>query len=173
MSEILKFKEPTLDVPGKPNKNWRLAFATIYSARALYSLLNQNKKKEKSRKLSLPISSTPSYVVLNVKPEAFSSIDRTTLTAIVKEKNLDLLLEFGGIEGVADALQTDIKNGITTMFTMLLSDTKLSVQTQYSRGHMLLKACSTSWWKLLRISPFSYFYSVQRSLSVSESKSMV
>ena len=118
MSDILhpnlKLKEPTLDVPGKPNKRWRLAFATIYSARALYSLLNQNKKKEKRRKLPVPISSTPSYVVLNVKPEAFSSIDQTTLTAIVKEKNLDLLLEFGGIEGVADALQTDIKNGITT-----------------------------------------------------------
>ena len=105
----LNFKEPTLDVRGKPNKRWRSAFAAIYSARALYSLLNQ--KKEKRRKLPVP-SSSPSYVVLNVKPEAFSSIDQTTLTAIAKEKNLDLLLQFGGIEGVVGALETDIKNGI-------------------------------------------------------------
>ena len=105
----LNFKEPTPDVRYKPNKRWLSAFAAIYSARALYSLLNQ--KKEKRRKLPVP-SSSPSYVVLNVKPEAFSSIDQTTLTAIAKEKNLDLLLQFGGIEGVVGALETDIKNGI-------------------------------------------------------------
>ena len=103
--------EPILDMPTNrsiPNKRWHLAFTAIYSSRALYSLLNQ--KKKKSRKL--PVPSNPSFVVLNVKPEAFSSIDHTTLTAIVNEKNFNKLLEFGGIEGVADALETGIKNGI-------------------------------------------------------------
>ena len=106
----LNCKEPKLDVPtthSKPNKRWRLAFATIYCARVLHSLLNEKKNGSK-----LPVAA-PSFVVLDVKPDAFSSIDQTTLTEIVKEKNVDLLLEFGGVESVADALETDIKNGIS------------------------------------------------------------
>ncbi|WJZ87189.1 hypothetical protein VitviT2T_006590 [Vitis vinifera] len=101
---------PILDLPttlSKPNKRWHSAFATIYCFRALHSLLNKKKNSSK-----VPIS-TPSFVVLNVKPDAFSSIDQTTLNAIVKGKNLNLLLESGGVEGVADALETDIKNGIS------------------------------------------------------------
>ncbi|XP_034685211.1 putative calcium-transporting ATPase 13, plasma membrane-type [Vitis riparia] len=114
MSNILHVNlnciESILDVPttlSKPNKRWHLAFATIYCARVLHSLLNEKKNRSK-----LPVA-TPSFVVLNVKPNAFSSIDQTTLTEIVKEKNLKLLLESGGVEGVADALETDIKNGIS------------------------------------------------------------
>ncbi|XP_034685723.1 putative calcium-transporting ATPase 13, plasma membrane-type [Vitis riparia] len=106
----LNCKEPKLDVPtthSKPNKRWRLAFATIYCARVLHSLLNEKKNGSKL------LVAAPSFVVLNVKPDAFSSIDQTTLTEIVKEKNVDLLLEFGGVESVADALETDIKNGIS------------------------------------------------------------
>ncbi|RVX21885.1 putative calcium-transporting ATPase 13, plasma membrane-type [Vitis vinifera] len=114
MSSILHVNlnciESILDVPttlSKPSKRWHLAFATIYCARVLHSLLNEKKNSSK-----LPVA-TPSFVVLNVKPDAFSSIDQTTLTEIVKEKNLKLLLESGGVEGVADALETDIKNGIS------------------------------------------------------------
>ncbi|KAL6343581.1 hypothetical protein AAG906_024946 [Vitis piasezkii] len=114
MSNILHVNlnciKPILDLPttlSKPNKRWHSAFATIYCFRALHSLLNKKKNSSK-----VPIS-TPSFVVLNVKPDAFSSIDQTTLNAIVKGKNLNLLLESGGVEGVADALETDIKNGIS------------------------------------------------------------
>ncbi|KAL6343702.1 hypothetical protein AAG906_025067 [Vitis piasezkii] len=113
MSNILHFNlsciESILDVPAtlsKPNKKWHSAFATIYCSRALHSLLN----KKKSSKLPL---STPSFVVVSVEPHvAFSNIDHTSLTAVVKEKNLDQLRELGGVEGVADALKTDTKNGI-------------------------------------------------------------
>ncbi|RVX22016.1 hypothetical protein CK203_001109 [Vitis vinifera] len=76
---------PILDLPttlSKPNKRWHSAFATIYCFRALHSLLNKKKNSSK-----VPIS-TPSFVVLNVKPDAFSSIDQTTLNAIVKGKKL-------------------------------------------------------------------------------------
>ncbi|KAJ9700487.1 hypothetical protein PVL29_006012 [Vitis rotundifolia] len=114
MSNILHVNlnciKPILDLPttlSKPNKRWHSAFATIYCFRALHSLLNKKKNSSK-----VPIT-TPSFVVLNVKPDAFSSIDQTTLTAIVKEKNLNLLLKSGGVEGVADALETDIKMGIS------------------------------------------------------------
>ncbi|RVW23010.1 putative calcium-transporting ATPase 13, plasma membrane-type [Vitis vinifera] len=103
-----------LDVPStlsKASKRWHLAFATIYCSRALHSLLNDplSNNKNKSRKLLL---NTP-FVVLDVKPSSgFSDIDQTSLTALVKEKNLDQLLELRGVEGVAEALKADIKNGI-------------------------------------------------------------
>ncbi|RVX21756.1 putative calcium-transporting ATPase 13, plasma membrane-type [Vitis vinifera] len=100
MSNILHFNlsciESILDVPAtlsKPNKKWHSAFATIYCSRALHSLLN----KKTSSKLPL---STPSFVVVSVEPHvAFSNIDHTSLTAVVKEKNLDQLRELGGVEG--------------------------------------------------------------------------
>ncbi|RVX21887.1 putative calcium-transporting ATPase 13, plasma membrane-type [Vitis vinifera] len=102
-------RESILDVPatlGRHNKRWHLAFATIYCSRALHSLLNKKKS-------SKPLVSTHSFVVLSVEPHlAFPNIDHTSLTAVVKEKNLDQLRELGGVEGVADALKTDTKNGI-------------------------------------------------------------
>ncbi|CBI26322.3 unnamed protein product, partial [Vitis vinifera] len=104
-----------LDVPStlsKPSKRWHLAFATIYCSRALHSLLNDplSNNKNKSRKLLL---NTPPFVALDVKPcSGFSDIDQTSLTDLVKAKNLDQLLELGGVEGVAEALKADFKNGI-------------------------------------------------------------
>ncbi|RVW23005.1 putative calcium-transporting ATPase 13, plasma membrane-type [Vitis vinifera] len=113
MSSILHVnsscRESILDVPatlGRHNKRWHLAFATIYCSRALHSLLNKKKS-------SKPPVYTHSFVVLSVEPHlAFPNIDHTSLTAVVKEKNLDQLRELGGVEGVADALKTDTKNGI-------------------------------------------------------------
>ncbi|CBI26327.3 unnamed protein product, partial [Vitis vinifera] len=103
LSEI----ESILDVPatlGRHNKRWHLAFATIYCSRALHSLLNKKKS-------SKPPVSTHSFVVLSVEPHlAFPNIDHTSLTAVVKEKNLDQLRKLGGVEGVADALKTDTKS---------------------------------------------------------------
>ena len=60
----------------------------------------------------LPLSNL-SFVVLNVEPHlAFSNIEHTSLTEVVKKKNLDQLREFGRVAGMVDALKTDAKNGI-------------------------------------------------------------
>ncbi|RVX03853.1 putative calcium-transporting ATPase 13, plasma membrane-type [Vitis vinifera] len=102
----------------KPSKRWRLASAT-----------------------------TPSSVVLNVQPDAFSDIDKTSLNAMVREKNVDQLLEAGGVVGVAGALKTDIKMESVVLLTMLLSDRQLSVQNTYQRQpaksliHFAVEAC--------------------------------
>ena len=111
--EMVTLNVATKHGKGKPNKRWSLAFATIYYARALFSLLDQ-KKKENGRKLLPPTRN--SFVLIDVEePEAsFSSIDKTALAAIVKEQNLDQL---GGIEGVASALETNIRSGISTTST--------------------------------------------------------
>ena len=96
----------------KPIKRWRLAFATIYFSRTLRSLLHHPQSNNNSSCSKLP-SSTPPFLVLDVKADAdFSNVDQTSLTALVKEKNLDQLLGFGGVEGVAVALRSDVKNGI-------------------------------------------------------------
>ena len=136
----------TLDVAtkhgkGKPNKRWALAFATIYYARALFSLLDQ-KKKENNRKLLPPTRN--SFVLIDVEaPEAaFSSIDKTALAAIVKEKNLDRLLrQLGGIEGVASALETNIRNGIST----LLFGSKVVAADEDAPMLVTLVGMNTTW----------------------------
>ena len=95
----------------QPIKRWRLAFTTIYFSRTLRSLLHDSAS---NNSIKLP-SSTPPFVVLDVNADAgadFSNIDQTSLTTLVKEKNLDQLLEFGGVEGVANALRSDVRNGI-------------------------------------------------------------
>ncbi|KAL6343634.1 hypothetical protein AAG906_024999 [Vitis piasezkii] len=107
--------ESLLKVPStlsKPKKRWHLAFATIYCSRALYSLLNHPVSNNKKRSKTL-LTSPPSFVILNVKPQhGFSNFDQHSLTQIVKHKSLTQLLELGGVEGVAIILETDVKNGI-------------------------------------------------------------
>ncbi|XP_042496597.1 calcium-transporting ATPase 12, plasma membrane-type-like [Macadamia integrifolia] len=100
----------------KPQKRWRLAFKAIYSTRALLSLLiNKN-----TQFLTL-LSHSPSYTALDINDHdysyansmvPFSNVDHETLFAVVKEKNLRLLDQFGGVDGVAAALNVDFKDGI-------------------------------------------------------------
>ncbi|XP_042513498.1 putative calcium-transporting ATPase 13, plasma membrane-type [Macadamia integrifolia] len=105
-----------LDVPTltKPHQRWRLAFKAIYSTRALLSLLI-NKKNQ----FLTHLSHSPSYTALDINDHdytdsivPFSKLNLDTLVAIVKEKNLGILDQFGGIHGVASTLKVDYKNGI-------------------------------------------------------------
>ncbi|PRQ36148.1 putative calcium-transporting ATPase [Rosa chinensis] len=77
-----------LDVPLTIHKKrWRSAFVTIYCSRAFQSFF-------------------PS-----VSDNGFK-LDQKTLTQLVKDKSLDQLQEFGGVEGVASALKTDTALGV-------------------------------------------------------------
>ncbi|KAJ9671498.1 hypothetical protein PVL29_025279 [Vitis rotundifolia] len=60
-----------------------------------------------SERWRLASATTP--FVSTVQPYPFS---QTSLNAMVREKNVDQLLEAGGVVGVAGALKTDIGNGI-------------------------------------------------------------
>ncbi|KAA8527657.1 hypothetical protein F0562_035474 [Nyssa sinensis] len=95
----------------KPNKKrWHVAFATIYCSRAFSS----HSKKTVAKNIT-EFSPFPSHrVVINVAEThpCFSNIDQLSFTQLVKEKNLDQLVRFGGVEGLASALKTELEHGI-------------------------------------------------------------
>ncbi|KAF7149879.1 hypothetical protein RHSIM_Rhsim02G0038800 [Rhododendron simsii] len=65
-----------------------------------------------SSKFQATISSD-SVVIDIVEPHPnFSEIVQSVLTQIVKQKNLDQLREYGGVEGLASSLKTNLKHGI-------------------------------------------------------------
>ncbi|MED6136682.1 putative calcium-transporting ATPase 13, plasma membrane-type [Stylosanthes scabra] len=90
----------------KPSKKWHSAFLAIYSSRVLASHFTLNKTKPTK------IKPSPSFTVIDFNPQKPFKIDQTTLTKIVKEKDLTTLKNHGGIEGIAKALETDAENGI-------------------------------------------------------------
>ncbi|KDP40245.1 hypothetical protein JCGZ_02243 [Jatropha curcas] len=97
------------DTQSKSNKRWHLAFATIFCSRTIHSLAQKPKPKEKINK----ISPSPSFISLDVNPDNGSfSIHQSSLTNLVKEKNLQQLENFGGVSRIASSVQTNIDAGI-------------------------------------------------------------
>ncbi|KAG4914774.1 hypothetical protein AAZX31_19G035000 [Glycine max] len=95
-------------------KRWHSAFMAIYCSRAIMShstLKKPNKTKAKASPSPTP-TPTPSFTVVDLNPHHSFDIDQTALTDIVKEKDLENLDRFGGVEGVAKALQTHVEYGI-------------------------------------------------------------
>lgn len=92
----------------KPDRRWHLAFITIYCSRAILSL---HKKPSPKKQILLPHS--PSYTVIDLKYDThLSTVDQRVLTELVKEKDLDRVIQLGGIEGLASSLHTNLENGI-------------------------------------------------------------
>ncbi|KAM7462866.1 hypothetical protein LguiA_030987 [Lonicera macranthoides] len=98
---------PTINELSKLNrKRWNMAFQVIYCSRAFFT-----PKKSKA-------SPPPSYRLLAIdvehqKHSYFPNIHQATLTHLVKEKKLDSLLKFKGVEGVASSVKTDLNCGIS------------------------------------------------------------
>ncbi|CAJ1947262.1 unnamed protein product [Sphenostylis stenocarpa] len=95
-----------------PNKRWHSAFMAIYCSRAIMSLSTLNKTNKIKAKVSPKPTPTPSFVMVDLNPHHSFGIDQTALTEIVKEKDLQILHKFGGVEGVAKALETHVEYGI-------------------------------------------------------------
>ncbi|KAL5542064.1 hypothetical protein UlMin_009774 [Ulmus minor] len=89
-------------------KKWHSAFRNIYCSRALLSL----NKASLLKKSHANFSRSPSYTIVNFKPENRFQIDQTKLVQLVKEKDLVRLQKLGGVDGVASALETDAELGI-------------------------------------------------------------
>uniref|UniRef100_A0A6N2MKI1 P-type ATPase A domain-containing protein n=1 Tax=Salix viminalis TaxID=40686 RepID=A0A6N2MKI1_SALVM len=121
--------ESLLDVPatlGKPNKRWHLAFTTIYCSRTIYSL----SRKPVVRKKPSKISSSPSYTTLNINLDTdHFKIHQSSLSELVKKKDLDHLEKFGGIVGIAHAIGTDMDVASMVVPRTLLADNKHLVPT--------------------------------------------
>ncbi|XP_010278086.1 PREDICTED: putative calcium-transporting ATPase 13, plasma membrane-type [Nelumbo nucifera] len=103
--------------PTKSQQRWRLAFKAIYISRVFFSLVNDVLAKKKDQFLN-GILRSPSYIALDIHPKddgdnaPFSNFDHKSFIDMVKEKNLESLRVFGGVEGVVAAFKTDAKNGI-------------------------------------------------------------
>ncbi|XP_010696566.1 putative calcium-transporting ATPase 13, plasma membrane-type [Beta vulgaris subsp. vulgaris] len=110
LHENLVCIEFLLKVPenlSKPNKRWQRAFASIYCSRALLSLAPNNKHNEGK----LPHSY--SYSILNLEPHQPSlNVDQQSLSKLTKQKDLQQIQEFGGVDSIAIALKTHLDNGI-------------------------------------------------------------
>ncbi|XP_059632453.1 putative calcium-transporting ATPase 13, plasma membrane-type [Cornus florida] len=110
----LLLEKPSTTLLSKPNKNikrWRMAFATIYCSRAFCSHFIEAVAKNKSKVSPVPFSNV--VIDVEVQPQSyFSDIDQSSLTRLVKEKNLDNLVQLGMVEGLANTLKTEVENGI-------------------------------------------------------------
>ncbi|KAL5566270.1 hypothetical protein UlMin_029434 [Ulmus minor] len=95
-------------------RRWRLALTAIYCTRALASVSTKVLQNKASLLRSL------SYVAIDVQPPSgnydkklsFHNIDQENLSHMVREKNLESLEQFGGVEHLALILETDVKSGI-------------------------------------------------------------
>ncbi|KAA8548695.1 hypothetical protein F0562_000379 [Nyssa sinensis] len=106
-----------LDLPtilSKSNKNgWQKAFATVRCLRAFSSLFKEVVAKNKSKLYPSPSQTALVIDIAEVETHpCFSNIDQSSFRRLVKEKNLEQIVRFGGIEGLASALNTDVKHGI-------------------------------------------------------------
>ncbi|KAL5542065.1 hypothetical protein UlMin_009775 [Ulmus minor] len=102
---LLGFDPSSLNIS---KKKWHSAFRDIYCSRALLSL----NKASSSKKSHTNFPRSPSYTIVNLKPENRFQIDQTSLVQVVKEKDLVRLQKLGGVDGVASALDTDAELGI-------------------------------------------------------------
>ncbi|KAI8021286.1 putative calcium-transporting ATPase 13, plasma membrane-type [Camellia lanceoleosa] len=93
-------------------QRWHTAFVTIYCSRAFSGCL----EAKKNNRMVSPILPSNSVVVIDVAEPphpCFSNIDKSSLTQLVKRKNLNQLVEkHGGVQGLASDLKTNLENGI-------------------------------------------------------------
>uniref|UniRef100_A0A2N9GP93 Calcium-transporting ATPase n=1 Tax=Fagus sylvatica TaxID=28930 RepID=A0A2N9GP93_FAGSY len=111
ISENMGQIESLLRLPktlNEPNKRWHSAFVSIYCSRALLSFFKASLREKKNTN----ISPSPSFIILDVIPDNRLKIDQTSLTKLVKEKNVERLQNIGGVDGVAYTLQTNVECGI-------------------------------------------------------------
>ncbi|KAI8566322.1 hypothetical protein RHMOL_Rhmol02G0031900 [Rhododendron molle] len=99
---------PTTILIDKPNqKRWHMAFAVIYCSRA-FSTTPLKKPRKKS-----PVSSNRVVIDVFEPHPCFPKVDQSILVGIVKQKNLDQVGKYDGVEGLACGLETNLENGIS------------------------------------------------------------
>ncbi|KAL2535703.1 Calcium-transporting ATPase 12 [Forsythia ovata] len=118
---LLDFSSATLT---KPQKRWRIACIAIHFS---LSIAKSIIKIRRSHKFS-EISGSTSHTVLEINSDSglnlssstdfvhgscFPAVDQTKLTEMVKNKSLDELRQFDGVDGIARLLKTNLENGIS------------------------------------------------------------
>ncbi|CAI9118360.1 OLC1v1019919C1 [Oldenlandia corymbosa var. corymbosa] len=91
----------------KNQKKWRSAFVKIYCSTAFKNVLRRPKRKISPESLD--------SVILNIDKEdcsSFYNVDESSLTKLVKDKNISHVKELGGVQGIAHSLFLNITQGI-------------------------------------------------------------
>ncbi|XP_057506338.1 putative calcium-transporting ATPase 13, plasma membrane-type [Actinidia eriantha] len=106
--EALLNKPTTSSLTQTNKKRWHMAVITIYCSRAFSSVPTPENNTKTS-----PVSSNRVIAIDVIEPHPrFPIIDQSSLTQLVKEKNLNQLFRFHGVEGIASALKTNLDRGI-------------------------------------------------------------
>ncbi|XP_057466984.1 putative calcium-transporting ATPase 13, plasma membrane-type [Actinidia eriantha] len=106
--EAVLNKPTTFSLTPPNKKRWHTAATTIYCARAFSSLIAPNNETKTS-----PVSSSRVITIDVLEPHPyFPDIDQSSLTELVKEKKLNQLVRFDGVEGIASALKTNLDRGL-------------------------------------------------------------
>ncbi|KAK2980674.1 hypothetical protein RJ640_011482 [Escallonia rubra] len=82
-----------------------------FEVKALLSHFKASVARKKSKVSPVAFNRLVAIDVLEPHP-CFPSVDQSSLTQLVKGKNLDQLANFDGVEGVASALKTNVESGI-------------------------------------------------------------
>ncbi|CAA2974228.1 calcium-transporting ATPase 12, plasma membrane-type-like, partial [Olea europaea subsp. europaea] len=117
---LLDFGSSTLT---KPQKRWRIACIAIHFSLSLAKSIINGRRNHKYSEISgstshtvLEIDSVSSLDLsssTNLVPQScFPIVDQTKLTEMVKNKSMDELRQFDGVDGIAKLLKTDLENGI-------------------------------------------------------------
>ncbi|KAG7991946.1 hypothetical protein I3843_02G103300 [Carya illinoinensis] len=124
--QSLPHARPTLS---KPINRWRTAFVTIYCSRALLSLY----KNSLTDKKNTEVSRHSSLFVVDLKLDNNFKIDQTTLSELVREKDVGCIKNIGGIRGLASSLETDAEFGICVDFKDVASRQEAFGSNTYKR----------------------------------------
>ncbi|KAI5649271.1 hypothetical protein M9H77_35276 [Catharanthus roseus] len=90
-------------------RRWSSAFVLIYCSRAFRDVLTSHHQGKKTYKR---IAKFDEKEIISIDFSSFYDIDQPTLTKLVKEKNLEKLDEFHGVQGIANSLNVNVHHGI-------------------------------------------------------------
>lgn len=100
----------------KAQRRWRIAYAAIYSARAMLSLVKEivpGRIKSSDASLSYTALESGGGAKINSMPLSYvPDIDQERLVEIMKGKDLPGIRALGGVEGIAASLRTNATKGI-------------------------------------------------------------
>ncbi|XP_058202209.1 putative calcium-transporting ATPase 13, plasma membrane-type [Rhododendron vialii] len=98
---------PTTKLTKRNQKRWHMAFVVIYCSRAFSTAPLKNPRKKS------PVSSNRVVIDVFEPNSCFSKVDQSVIVGIVKQKNLDQLGKYDGVEGLACGLETNLESGIS------------------------------------------------------------
>nr|XP_043611235.1 calcium-transporting ATPase 12, plasma membrane-type-like [Erigeron canadensis] len=114
--------EPMLNIStvtfSRAQKRWRLAYHSISFSNTLRSYTELPKKYSSITEILAAVAShtapetSPNATNIDANVEELWGVDQSALAELMKNKDLDMLRKFNGVEGLAKSLHTTLEHGI-------------------------------------------------------------